>query len=364
MRTAQLYKTLIAFMLLPMLLVAGTNPVHIGKHTKEKVIKKEFNVTPDATLKVDNSYGNLDIITWEENRIVFEVTITTNGNDLEKVQEKLDDISVNFEASSNQVSAKTLFNNSKSSSWWKWNKGNSVNMKINYVIKMPITNNVNLYNDYGNINLDKLKGNTAINCDYGKITTKELLGDTNNINFDYSNNCYFEYIKKGKINADYSGFTVAKAKDLDIIADYTKSVVEIAEDVTYDCDYGSIYIEKANNIKGDGDYLTTRIGDIYKNLTINADYGSIKIENITANAKNVNIVSDYVGITIGYHPNYNFNFNIDLEYASLRDYEGLEFTKKRIESTDKYYEGYNGNTNSGNTLSISSDYGSVTLKKN
>ena len=363
MKAVQLYKITLAFLLIPMLLVAGNNPVIKGKHTKEKVIKKEFSVNADATLRVDNSYGNIDVITWEENRIAIEVTITTNGNDEEKVQDKLEEISVSFDASSSLVSAKTIFNKNKSNSWFKWNNGNNVNMKINYVIKMPITNNVNLDNDYGSINLDKLKGNATINCDYGKITTKELLSDNNNISFDYSNNCYFEYIKNGKIYADYSGFTVAKANNLDIIADYTKSVVEIAEDVTYNCDYGSIYIEKANNIKGDGDYLTTRIGDIYKNLSINADYGSIKIDRITANANNVNIESDYVGITVGYDPAYNFNFNIDLEYASLRDYEGLEFTKKRVESTDKYYEGYNGNANSGNTLTISSDYGSVTFKK-
>ena len=364
MKTVQLYKITLAFLLIPMLLLAGNDPVIKGKHSKEKVIKKEFSVHPDATLKVDNSYGNIDIITWEENRIVFEITITTNGNDADKVQDKLDEITVDFDASPNLVSARTIFNKSKSNSWFKWNNGNNVNMKINYVIKMPITNHVNLNNDYGNINLDKLKGQAILNCDYGKITTKELLADDNIINFDYSNNCYFEYIKSGKINADYSGFTVAKAKKIDIIADYTKSVVEIAENVTYDCDYGSVYIEKANHINGDGDYLTTRIGEVYKNLSITADYGSIKIEKITANAEDISIESDYVGITIGYDPAYHFSFNIDLEYASLRDHEGLEFTKKRIESTDKYYEGYYGNANSGNTLSISSDYGSVTLKKN
>lgn len=364
MKTVLLYKITIVFLLIPILLVANNDPVAKGKHTREKVITKEFSVNADATLKVDNSYGNIDIVTWEKNQIAIEVTITTNGNDLEKVEEKLEEITVSFNASPSLVSAKTIFSKNKSNSWFKWNNSNNVNMKINYVIKMPITNHVNLSNDYGNINLDKLKGKAIINCDYGKITTKELLADHNDINFDYSNNCYFEYIKSGKITADYSGFTLAKAKKINIEADYTKSVVEIAEEVTYNCDYGSVLIEKANNISGDGDYLTTRIGDLYKNLNINADYGSIKIDNITANAKNIHIESDYVGITIGYDASYNFSFNIDLEYASLRDYEDLEFTKKHVESTDKYYQGYHGKDNSGNTLKISSDYGSVTLKKN
>ena len=364
MKTALLYRITLAFMLIPMFIIASNNTNGKGKHTKEKVIKKEFNVSANATLEVDNSYGNLDIVTWNENRIVFEVTITTNGNNEEKVQKKLDDISVEFDATSNWVKAKTKFNKKGSSSWWKWNSNNKVNMKINYVIKMPITNNVKLSNDYGSINLDKLEGQANISCDYGKITTKELMADNNTLSFDYTQNCYFEYIKSGKINADYSEFTVAKANNLSINADYTKSNVEIAEDIDYNCDYGSISLEKINTIVGNGDYLTTRIGDVYKDVSLKADYGSIKIDRMAANAGNISIESDYVGITIGYDPGYNFNFDIDLEYASLRDHDGLEFSKKKVESGSKYYSGYRGNSNSGNTIKITSEYGNISLKQN
>jgi len=335
-----------------------------GKYTKKKVINKTYSVSANATLKVNNSYGNVDIVTWNENRIVFEVTITTSGNDEEKVQKKLDNIDVNFEGSSNYVSARTIFSKSKSKSWWNWTSNNRVNMKINYVIKIPITNHVDINNDYGAINLDKLKGIAKITCDYGKITTKELMADNNVIRFDYTKGCYFEYIKSGKINADYSGFTVSKTQDLDINADYTNSKIETAENVNYNCDYGKIKIEKANNIVGNGDYLTTYIGDVYKNVTLKADYGSIKINRLTENAENINIEADYTGIKIGYAPTHNFNFNIDLDYASLRDSDGLEFIKKNIESTSKHYIGYHGNANSKNTLNIVSDYGSVSLIKN
>jgi len=190
------------------------------------------------------------------------------------------------------------------------------------------------------------------------------MADNNIITFDYTNHSYFEYIKSGKINADYSGFTVAKTNSLTIVADYTKSNVEIAEDISYNCDYGGLTINKVNNVTGNGDYLTANIGDVYKNLDIKGDYGSFKISNMTENAGNVTIGSDYMKITIGYDPNYNFTFEIDLEHASLRGQDGLEITKQKIESGDKYYAGYYGNSNSGNTIRISSDYGSVTFNKN
>ena len=82
------YKFLILFMLLPFAISAS---VKDGKYTKNKVIKKEFTVLKDATLNVTNKYGNIDIITWNENTIRIEVSITTNGDDEEKVKDKLDE---------------------------------------------------------------------------------------------------------------------------------------------------------------------------------------------------------------------------------------------------------------------------------
>lgn len=258
-----------------------------------------------------------------------------------------------------------FFDTNQSKSWWNlWGGNNNVNMEVNYVVKLPITNNVNLSNNYGGINLDKLEGRAIISCDYGKITTKELMADNNSISFDYTKNCYFEYIKSGKISADYSDFTVAKAKHLEISADYTKSTIKIAENVTYNCDYGSFTVENVNNLSGNGDYLTLVIGNVYKNLEIKADYGSIKIGKMTANAGNVTIIANYAGINIGYESSYNFKFDLNLEYASLRDSDGFEFTKKTDNGSSKYYKGSYGNVSTSNVIKINSDYGSVSFKKN
>lgn len=360
MKTFKQFRILFVLALLPALVLA-TNGVERAKYTKEKTYHKEYDVNKDALLKIDNTYGNIDVITWNENRVVIDVTITTSGNDEDKVENKLAEISVEFEASNSLVSAKTKFNNKKS--WWNWGKSN-IKMDINYVVKMPISNSVDLSNDYGSINLDKLEGHAKISCDYGKITTKELMADNNIINFDYTNNSYFEYIKTGKISADYSGFTIAKTNAININADYTKSKIEIAENVDYNCDYGAVTIDKVNSVVGNGDYLTVRIGDVYNNINIRADYGSLKIQNMTANAGDITINSDYMKTTIGFAPEYSFKFKFDLEYASLNTNEELSFTVKNTEMTDKYYEGYFNDSNSKNMITINSDYGSVTLKKN
>ncbi|MDN3492102.1 hypothetical protein [Winogradskyella bathintestinalis] len=356
------YRIALLFLLIPVISLANVGKTLI-KTTEEKRIKKMFNVAPDVTLNVNNSYGSVDVITWENNRIEFDILIKVTGNDSEKIQDKLDEITVVFSASTDVITAITKIRETKSS-WWIWGKNNNLQLNIKYVIKMPISGNVDLTQDYGSINLDRLDGVAKISCDYGKITTKELMADHNDIRFDYSSNCYFEYIKSGKITADYSGFTVAKTKDLNIKADYTKSIVEVAENVSYNCDYGSLKIDNINNFSGNGDYLALRLGNVFKNVELKANYGSVKIDRMASKANNIDINADFTGITIGHDSAYNFDFNIALEYASLRESDGFNFTNKEIDHTEKKYEGYHGSKNSGNLIKINSEYGSVTFKKN
>ena len=79
-----IYNILILVALLPLSVVAN-NDKFKGKHTKEKKIHKEYTVNADAGLKIDNSYGSVNIVTWNQNKTVIDVVIKTNGDNEEKV---------------------------------------------------------------------------------------------------------------------------------------------------------------------------------------------------------------------------------------------------------------------------------------
>lgn len=363
MKATILYKYVTVLLLTVPMILSAHNGKPKGKHTKEKTIKKEFSVNSDALLKVSNSYGNLNITSWNEDRVMIEVHIKTNGNNEEKVQKKLDQITVDFEASSSIVSAKTIFGNNKNS--WGWNsRNNNVNMQINYTIKLPIKNSVHLNNDYGSILLDRIDGHAKINCDYGRLEIGELRGRNNQLNFDYTSKSTIDYINSGTINADYSGFTIQKAGDLVIKADYTNSAVEKMGNLDFSTDYGSIQIGEAKNVLGNSDYITIKLGTIHGNVDITADYGAVKIAKMAADAGNLRIRSDYTGVKVGYDPEYHFNFEIKASYAGVSGKDDFEMNISEVKNTSKYYKGYYGSANSGNSVYISSDYGGITFYKN
>ncbi len=358
-----LYKyTAVLFLMLPTFLLAN-NGTPKGRYTKEKTIKKEYDVNSDALLKVRNSYGNLNITSWNENRVLIEVHIKTNGNNEEKVQRRLDEITVDFEANSDLVSARTIYNKNKNDWGWNWGKNKNVNIQINYTIKIPIKNSVHLSNDYGNIYLDRVDGHAKISCDYGRLEIGELHGRNNQLSFDYTSRSTIEYIKSGKISADYSGFTVEKAGDLIINADYTNSTIEQMGNLQYSSDYGNLEVGEANNVQGNGDYINVKLGTIHGNVDISADYGSLKIDEMAEDAGNIEIRTDYTGIKIGYDAQYYFDFEITAEYAGVSGKDEFEINISKEKSHEKYYKGYYGQANSGNRVSITSDYGSISFYK-
>ena len=357
------YKLTFLALVLPVLVFANNGfGKHLGKHTKEKTITKEFSVNSDAVLKITNSYGAVYMTAWDKNTVAIEVVIKTNGNSEKKVAERLSQIDVDFTNTSNMVNAKTKFNNG-SKAWWKWNKRNSVNVTVNYTIKFPKGNVLDISNDYGKIFIDKAENRTSLNSDYGGMEIGELLSEDNSLNFDYSNNVSIAYMKGGRINADYSSFNVNKAVNITLNADNTKSLFGTVNNIEYNCEHRTLQIEQANNVRGTGDYLSLRLGTISGNIDLEADYGSIKISEMTDKAGDINIESEFAGIKIGYDPNYYFNFEFDLENASFKGENSLVLNKKIIESGESYYEGYHGNGSSDNSIIINSEYGSIRFIK-
>ncbi len=355
-----MYKLLLLLFLVPLTITATDKK---GKYTKTKTIQKEFSVNQNATLKVVNKYGNIDIVSWNENKIVMDITITTNGNNEEKVERRLEKIDVDFDASSNNVSAKTIIEKSYKS-WNLWGKSNNVSMEINYKIKMPVTNNVDLSMDYGGISLDKLEGRSKIDCDYGRLNIGELMNTDNDINADYTNNSNIEFMKDGSVDADYSTIHIEKTGSVQLNADYSHLSFGTIDDLDFECDYGSLKIDNAGSITGSCDYMNATIGKLSGTSKFDLDYGSLKIKELDDNFKSLTIESSYTSNKIGISSSNSFDISANLSYAGFKYGDGFTFTREIINSNKKQYEGYHNAANSSKNITINSKYGSVSFINN
>ena len=348
------YNYILLLLLVPFLVQAATNDFI---HSKQKNIKKAYFVNPTVTLAIDNSYGSIVVTTWDENKIELDIQIRVSGDNENWVNQKIDAITIDILALKGLVTAKTVFENSNIKSPSKKN-----NFEINYILKIPKNGSIKLNNKYGNITTTDIEANAEIKCKYGKITIGKLQG-TSEINIEYCSNSSIEYINIGQITARYSSIKINEVVKLQLASDYTDIEILNSDSIAYKSDYGKIRISKIRNLDASGDYLTILLGEITGSLSMNTKYSSLNIQSINSKAKSIFITSSYTGISIGYQPNYYFDLNAVLKYATLKHDSSLDVDSKEEISQTKKYTGFHKRKGI-NTLNINSNYGNIALTLN
>jgi len=336
----------------------------MNAQTLERNITKNFPLTPNGEIVIDNAYGTIKLNSWDKDEVLIEVIIKVKSKNEESAEEVLENINVEFDVTKNSIRATTLLPD-RNRSWWKnWTLFGSTQLdySINYLVQMPKTAQLNIDNEYGNIYLDETDGTTQLNCAYGRIDIGRLNHPNNTIEISYAPSSEIDFVNAATIEADYSGLSIAEAGQISYEADYTKSSFALVESLNFEADYGSLSIEEANVVSGEADYLTIKIGSINNSLDLNMDYGSIRVERIEASSKKIEINADYAGIKLGADPDWDFAFTVETEYAGFKSNFPLDYKKKIIESTERFYQGQYGNGN--NQLNLKAEYGSIKLIQN
>jgi hypothetical protein len=348
------YKILILLLLIPFL--GFSNGFDLG-FSKQKNINKAYFVNPEAGINIDNSYGNITISTWDEDKVELDINIKVSGNSENWVNKRIDDIDVDIIALKNMISATT---NISSSNFY--NNGNNNSFEINYNIKIPKNGSIKINNKYGDIFSSDIFGNVVISCKYGKISLGKLNGNNNDIDISYCPNSSIDFIKTGNISAKYSGLKCNKAGKLNLISDYTDVEILESQAVNYSCKYGKLRFQKTSSIVGSGNYLTVNIGELLGNLKIETNYSNIAIGIINEKADNIIINSGYTDMKIGYDTNYAFDFEVSTKYADIKLDNDLEINNNEETNNSKQISGFY-KKKGVNKLQLSTKYGNIKLSK-
>jgi hypothetical protein len=352
-----LYKLIYLVLLVPFALNASP----IDKFKKSKRIQKSYEVNSDATLDVNNKYGDVTISSWDKKSISIEVIVEVSGNKEEDVNDRLQKIDVDFNGSRGKVSARSKIPSQDNKLLGFFTGGSNTSIKINYSIKIPRNSAVDVSNDYGAIIIDKLQGPATISCDYGRLQIGQLLNTTNNLSFDYTENSHIDYLKAGTIKADFSSFTVHGADELSFSGDYTTANLPELKELDYNSDFATIKIAGVHILNGRGDYSTVRVKELTDSAQINADYGTFYLENIAPGFTSIAIKSDFTTVKLGYNRSTGFKYFLNTEYGNQKLDSYLNTTESRNDGSDAYKEGFHLDENTSSRIEVDTSFGSLSL---
>jgi len=271
------YKTvLLLWLCVPFMAIANPN----DKYKKSKKINKTYSVNSDARVDIENSFGDVTILLWDQNTVSIDVIVEVSGNDEDRVNERLELIDVDFNASNSNVKARSDIPN-ENSGIMSWLNGKSkTSTRVDFIVKMPKNSPLDVDNDYGAIIIKKMMAPLKLSCDFGRLEIGQLLNNNNTLSFDYTDHSNIDYMKAGVIKADFSKFKLYGAGTVEFDGDYTTVSFGEIESLKYNSDFSTINIEHSLRIDGRGDYSTVKIESVEKDAVLKADFGSISIDQL------------------------------------------------------------------------------------
>jgi hypothetical protein len=169
MKQKILYSVLSLICFFALVKVTAQNEKKRYEHFKERSISKSYQAA-GTTLDIDNSFGDVEVVTTAGNEIKVDVHIEASSSDADVAEKTYNSISVADDKKGSTVYFKTSVGNTN-------NKGCTnchTSMSIDYTIHLPSSVKLNIKNSFGKILVPDYNGDIWLNSKFGSLTAGNL----------------------------------------------------------------------------------------------------------------------------------------------------------------------------------------------
>lgn len=363
------YKLLILLMLF-----AGMAGQAFAGDPVVKTIERSFPLSANGQLEIKNTYGKVDIQSWNQARTEITVTITVKSRSDQKAREIMEMIAIQFDHSGDRVKAETILK--RGGSWWSSGQWKNVEFSIDYQVRMPASAMLDLTNKYGNLYIDQLTGKAVIRLAYGHLQIGTLSGDTQ-LTMDYSKGSignlgdgrlYLSYSQLKCQNGDnlevdskYSQLDMANAARLRFHSKYDQLRLQQVNELEIDGKYDEVTIERTDVCKIHAAYTNVEIDELGKGLRADLDYGNLAVREVAPRFHEVTLHTRYTDVKLWMNRSASYQLDARAQYTGIQVPSGFTDTERRKDGANMRLAGHQGNRNGG-VIKADIQYGSFKIQ--
>ncbi len=363
------------------LFVAQTLTVWANGPAQEftKTIQREFSTAADGTTALYNKYGNVKVKTWQNNSVKIEITIVVNAKNQREADETFKNINVNFTNAWGYVKAETMITdgmNSGSGTWWPLKTGCD-DFKINYEVWMPMTNQLDLKNKYGNSWVAALKGKLIAEIKYGELRAEAVSNDAN-LDLGYGH-AWLASVKNLYGQVSYSKLNITDANDIQLDTKYSETKVDNANNLRITTKYDDFTLgnveelrlqTKYANLRSENirtAYITAQYSDmgfatVREGVDADMTYGKLAINALSRNFSNVNVVGKYTGVTVAVERGAVYRFDAEVNHADAHLPQAATVKSRTDSGQRELVRGFMGNESAKGLVKARLTYGDFVIK--
>lgn len=271
------------FSLFQFLVVTGISQV---KASEDPMIEKSKSYTKTYTIGNDkvilnNSFGELQINTWNNNEIKVEISMTAKAETETRAQELLDRIKIYDNKNNGEISFKTEFDHNNDHGKGNHNntygngkngeKHNEENFKVNYVVHIPSTAHLDATNSFGALKIGDYNGPLNIHSKFGSLTAGKL-SKTEHVTIEFGKGVV-DRINGGELTVKFSRAEVKQLSgDIRVTLEFANGVkLNLDNEVkkfTLQTKYTTVYLDASNDLSADFD-IRSKFGSFSNNTNFN-----------------------------------------------------------------------------------------------
>lgn len=327
-----------------------------AQYEKRKYVEKNYSVSSETELKLENKFGGIEINTWAKNEFDIKVEIIGKGRTEERAQRIIEAIDIRIIEEGSSIAFQTRINSSKSN--------NKEGFEINYTVYMPSQNPLAIKNSFGDVLMGDRDGDLKLHVSYGSFKLGNIKGYTE-LKLSFGSGS-MNAITNGDVVVKYGNFDMESADKMELTQGFSDLDLGVIKNLTFEGKYGEINIEKANKVEAELHFSGFEIEELTGSLKLKCSYlGHFKIERLTKNFTLVDIDGKFSSYEIGLEPGLNANIDADFNFADLKVHSDVEidFHYRAIESNRSTYRGKIGNGDKNKIIRIDSSYGNLKLKQ-
>jgi hypothetical protein len=311
--------------ILTLVLLALVQAAQAAEPTQEytRTLQREFAQALDGTTALYNKYGKVNVNTWDKQQVKIDVTIVVNAASQREADRTFDLINVNFINTWGYVKAETIVN---------FFREGGQDIKINYEVWMPHSNQLDLKNRYGNAWVGALSGkliaevrygdlrtevinnDADLNLNYGKATIKKannVIGQLNNVELVLTE------CRDVQLDTKYSKIRTERTGNVRLTSRYDDFTLGRLDELRLQTKYTNVKLQTAKSVFLTAQYSDVKLAAINQAVDADLCYGNLNIDDLSRNFSEVNIIAKYTAVNINVARGAAYRIDAEAQHADI-----------------------------------------------
>ncbi len=323
---------------------------------EQKKISKQYSVSSDTELSIDNRFGLVEIKTWSKNEVTVDITIKVEGRGSRSDKELLDRIDVEIRDSSPKTSLyfKTVIGSNRG-----WN--NNGNFSIDYVVNMPKTMSLDLSNAHGETFVGDIEGYVRLESRHGRARLGKLGKADVDIEFGSAS---IEGIALGDLQIRHCGrVDVESLGNVEVSSAHSNIDITEAGDLEIEAQHGNVRVDAVADLDADMAHGNLRVGKLANTLLLRSRHGNADIDEVDKDFNRIDMDGEFADFDLNITAGAGFDFDGRFRHGSLKyNRDEFDFPISIKESHESEYRGKVGGEGSAR-VSVRTSHGSLRLRK-